>query len=131
MYKTVIAVIFSGALIVGCAPGLNNEPAPTVTVTQEVPKSAPTEEFISNEQRYVDFVKSNGGLYASAANDQGLINLGEIVCDGYSKGMSQNEIIQALSYALTENGMDNEEGAKFGAAIILGAERYLCSSGVA
>lgn len=127
MKKIFIAAIISMTALVGCST--NSEPTPTVTITEQAPPPVNQDDgVVSNTTQYVNFVKQNGGAYASVATAQGLIDLGEIVCDGYSKGLSQEEVVQALSYGLVENGMDNAEGAKFGAAIIIGAERYLCSS---
>ena len=129
MYKIIAASIISAVALVGCST--SSEPAPTVTVTQEVPKTQePSIEQKSNSEKFVDFVRDNGGVYASVADDYELVNLGNIVCDGYSKGLSQENIVDALSYALVENGMNNEQGAIFAASLIVGAERYLCGRGV-
>lgn len=129
MYKIIAASIISAAALVGCSTSAS--PAPTVTVTQEVPKTQePQTEQKSNSEKFVDFVRDNGGVYASVADDYELVNLGNIVCDGYSKGLSQENIVDALSYALVENGMNNEQGAIFAASLIVGAERYLCGRGV-
>lgn len=125
MYKIIAASIISAAALVGCST--SSTPAPTVTVTQEVPKAQePQIEQKSNSEKFVDFVRDNGGVYASVADDYELVNLGNIVCDGYSKGLSQENIVDALSYALVENGMNNEQGAVFAAALIVGAENFLC-----
>lgn len=129
MYKIIAASIISAVALVGCST--SSEPAPTVTVTQEAPKAQePQFQEKSNSENFVDFVRENGGLYASMAEDYQLVDLGNIVCDGYSKGLSQENIVDALSYALVENGMNNEQGAVFAAALIVGAERYLCGRAV-
>jgi PBP1b-binding outer membrane lipoprotein LpoB len=127
MKKIFVAAVISMVALVGCST--NSQPAPVVTVTEQVP--APdinqNDGNVSGVSEYVSFVKENGGVYASSASPGDLINLGNIVCEGYANGMSQNDIVNALSYALVENNMDNEQGARFAAAIIVGAERYLCN----
>lgn len=129
MYKIVIATIFSVAAITGCTTQETSSPAPTVTITEQAPRPEANNE-VSNTQKYISFVKENGGYYAAIAGDQTLINLGNIVCDGYADGLSQEDIVNALSYALVENNMDNQDGAVFAASLIVGAERYLCGVGV-
>lgn len=129
MYKILAASIITAAALVGCST--SSTPAPTVTVTQEVPKTQePQIKQKSNSEKFVDFVRENGGVYTTVAEDYQLIDLGNIVCDGYAKGLSQDDIVMALSYALVENGMNNEQGATFAGALIVGAERYLCGRSV-
>lgn len=125
MYKIFTASVISTVALVGCSSQSGPFPAPTVTVTQQAPESTPAPE-LSNSESYIQFVKSKGGYYASIASESTLINLGNIVCDGYESGLSQDDVVNALSYALVENNMDNQDGAVFAAAIVVGAETYLC-----
>jgi hypothetical protein len=124
MKKIITAAVISMMALVGCTT--TSEPAPTVTITEQAPPNV-DDGVITGTQAYVNFVKDNGGRYASIASDQNLINLGNIVCDGYRKGLSQDDIVGALAYGLTENGMNNQDGARLAAAIIVGAERFLCN----
>lgn len=128
MKKILTAAIISMVALVGCSA--NSEPNPTVTITEQVPPPVDRDDgVINNEFKYINFVRENGGLYGSMADAQGIVNLGNIVCEGYAKGLSEDDVVAALAYALVENNMNNEEGAKFAAAIIVGAERYLCGFG--
>jgi len=129
MKKILAAAAISMVALVGCSA--NSEPTPTVTITEQAPPPVNQDDgVVSNVAQYVDFVKNKGGLYASMATPGDLINLGNIVCEGYSNGLSQDDVVEALAYALTENGMNNQNGAQFAAAIIVGAENYLCPSAV-
>jgi hypothetical protein len=40
--------------------------------------------------------------------------------------LSEDEITYVLAQALVNNDMGNDDGAKFGAALIVGAKNYLC-----
>lgn len=126
----IIAVIvsFFALLAVSACSGTAGSDGPTVTVTAQPTQEAPPEIVESPQEKFVSYVRQMGGRYASIANDSQLVNLGNIVCDGYAKGLSQDDVVAALSYALVENNMNNEDGALFAAALIIGAERYLCSA---
>ena len=128
MTKIVAVIVsFFALLAVSACSGTTSSDVPTVTVTAQPTQEAPPEIIESPQEKFVSYVRQVGGRYASIAGDSQLINLGNIVCDGYSKGLSQDDVVSALSYALVENNMNNEDGALFAAALIVGAERYLCS----
>lgn len=127
MTKTIAVIIsFFALLAVSACTGTTSSDGPTVTA-QPTQEAAP-EIVESPQNRFVSYVREKGGRYASIADDYQLVNLGNIVCEGYAKGLSEDDIISALSYALVENGMNNEDGVIFAAALIVGAERYLCST---
>ena len=128
--KTIIftsSIVIASLGLVACSSP--SEPAPTVTVTQTAPAPPPPsvdDGVVTNQQKYLSFVRQNGGRYASAASDFQLIDMGDTICSGFSRGLSQDQIIEALSRALVSSGMDNEGGAVFGATLIVGAKNYLC-----
>lgn len=129
MTKTIAVIIsFFALLAVSACTGTTSSDGPTVTVTAQPTQEAAPEIVESPQNRFVSYVREKGGRYASIADDYQLVNLGNIVCEGYAKGLSEDDIISALSYALVENGMNNEDGVIFAAALIVGAERYLCST---
>lgn len=128
MNKIIIIGIISFATLVGCS-AVESTAQPTVTVTQLPPESVP-QEYISSEDRFVNFVRSNGGLYGEAAETSDIISIGNTICDAYSTGMTENEIITALAESLIESNMNDEDGHKFAAALLFGAEKYLCNGSI-
>lgn len=129
MNKLIIIGIVSLGFLIGCSAENTNVPVPTVTVTQQAPENIP-EEYVSDEDRFVSFVRSNGGFYGEAANTSDIIDIGNTICDAYAAGISENDIINALAESLVENNMDDEDGAKFAAALLFGAEKYFCNGGI-
>ena len=128
MKNILVAAAISMVALVGCSG--NSNPTPAVTITEQAPPPVNQDDgVVTSQSEYVNFVKDRGGLYASVATPSDLINLGSIVCDGYNRGLSEDDIVLALSYALVESNMGNEDGAQFAAAIVVGAERYLCGFG--
>lgn len=125
MKKIIAAVIISGAVLVGCSS--QSSPAPTVTVTEQAPNLNQDDGVVIGQQMFIDFVRENGGIYGSAAQESDILNLGKTICDGINNGLSDNEILYGMSAALIDAGMNNDEGTKFGAALIVGAENYLCN----
>lgn len=121
-----VAVATSAFFIASCSTGAS--PVETVTVTAEPSVPIQPEPQKSPQQIYVDYVRINGGIYASSASDSSIINLGNIICDGYRDGLSEDDVTRAIAMALIENDMNNENGYVFAAALIVGAERYLCST---
>lgn len=129
MTKIVAVIVsFFALLAVSACTGTTSSGSPTVTVTAQPTQEAAPEIIESPQEKFVSYVREKGGRYASIADDYQLVNLGNIVCEGYAKGLSEDDIVSALSYALVENGMNNEDGVIFAAALIVGAERYLCST---
>lgn len=128
MKKIIEAAAISMLALVGCTS--QAEPAPTVTITEQAPLPAPSVDdgAVTNSQKFIDFVRSNGGIYGQVAEESDLFNLGKTICDGFVGGLSEDEITYVLAQALVNNNMDNEDGAKFGAALIVGAKNYLCEA---
>lgn len=130
MKSIIIAAAISAVALVGCTT--EAAPAPTVTVTQEAPAPLPApsvdDGVTTNSQGFVNFVRENGGIYGRVAETSDIISLGETVCRGFAGGLSEDEITYALAEALVNSDMGNEDGAKFGAALIVGAKNYLCGA---
>ena len=130
MKKIIVATVISMAALVGCTS--QAEPTPTVTITEQAPAPAPApsvdDGVVTNSQKFVDFVRSNGGIYGQVAEDSDLFDLGQTICEGFAGGLSEDEITYVLAQALVNNNMNNDDGAKFGAALIVGAKNYLCES---
>jgi hypothetical protein len=128
MKKIIIAVAISAVALVGCTT--QAAPAPTVTITEQAPAPLPApsvdDGVVTNAQKFVEFVRQNGGMYGSIANESDLLGLGDTICKGFAGGLSEDEITQVLAQALINNNMGNDDGAKFGAALIVGARTYLC-----
>ena len=126
MKKIIAAALISTAALVGCTS--QSQPTPTVTVTEQAPLPSPTTDdgTTTSSQDFIDFVRNNGGMYASIASDLDLIELGSTICEGFENGLSEEEITYVLAQALVQNDMNNDEGAKLGAALIVGAKNYLC-----
>jgi hypothetical protein len=130
MKKIFVAAAISAVALVGCTS--QTEPAPTVTITEQVPAPLPApsvdDGVTINSQGFVNFVRENGGIYGKVADSSDIIALGNTVCKGFDGGLSEDEITYALAEALVNSDMGNEDGAKFGAALIVGAKNYLCGS---
>lgn len=124
MKKIVVAAAISAVALVGCTS--QSEPAPTVTITEQIPAPSVDDGVVTNSQKFVEFVRENGGVYGEIANESDLISLGNTICEGFSGGLSEDEITQVLAQALINNNMGNDDGARFGAALIVGARTYLC-----
>jgi hypothetical protein len=127
-FFVVMALAASSMLVASCTQ--QESPAPTVTITEQAPTQPPSidDEEVYSESRYLSFVRENGGMYALVASDSDLLSIGENICDGLLGGLSRDQIIDIVARALVSNGMDNQDGAVFGATLIVGAERYLCST---
>lgn len=126
MKKIIAAVIISGAVLVGCSS--QSQPNPTVTITEQAPSLNQDDGIVVGQQMFIDFVRENGGLYGSAAQDSDILNLGNSICEGFANDLSEDEILYALSNALVQSNMNNDDGIKFGAALMVGAQNYLCNS---
>ena len=130
MKKIIVASVIAAVALVGCTS--QTDPTPTVTVTEQVPVPIPApsvdDGVTTSTQKFVQFVKENGGTYGQIANDSDIISLGNTICAGFSEGLSEDEITYILAEALVNNNMGNDNGAKFGAALIVGAKNYLCGS---
>lgn len=126
MKKIIAAAVISMAALVGCTS--QAEPTPTVTITEQAPAPAPSVDdgVVTNSQKFVDFVRANGGIYGQVAEESDLFDLGQTICEGFAGGLSEDEITYVLAQALVNNNMNNDDGAKFGAALIVGAKNYLC-----
>jgi len=124
MKNIIIAVAISAVALVGCTS--QSEPAPTVTITEQAPAPSVDDGVAVNSQKFVEFVRQNGGIYGEIANESDLIGLGNTICKGFAGGLSEDEIAEVLAEALINSNMGNDDGAKFGAALIVGARTYLC-----
>lgn len=124
MKNIIIAVAISAVALVGCTS--QSEPAPTVTITEQAPAPSVDDGVAISSQKFVEFVRQNGGIYGEIANESDLIGLGNTICKGFAGGLSEDEITQVLAEALINSNMGNDDGAKFGAALIVGARTYLC-----
>jgi PBP1b-binding outer membrane lipoprotein LpoB len=128
MKKIFVAAAITAIALVGCTS--QTEPSPTVTITEQVPVPLPEpsvdDGVTTGTQKFVQFVKENGGLYGQVANESDIISLGSTICQGLAGGLSEDKITQVLAEALVNNNMGNDDGAKFGAALIVGAKNYLC-----
>lgn len=128
MKNIITAAVISMVALVGCTS--QAEPTPTVTITEQAPVPAPSVDdgSITNSQKFIDFVRANGGVYGQAAEEYDIFGLGQTICEGFAAGLSEDEITYVLAQALVENNMNNDDGAKFGAALIVGAKNYLCGA---
>jgi hypothetical protein len=117
--------------LVGCTSNTEAQPAPTVTITEEAvaPEPVPNDNnTLNSADEFVNFVKQNGGVYGEVASPADIISLGNSVCNGFANGLSEQEITTALAQALINSDMANDDGARFGAALIVGAKNYLCTN---
>jgi hypothetical protein len=128
MNKIIITGIIAFGFLVGCSSTSNSVPAPTVTVTEEFPQEP--EQYISNEDRFVSFIRDNGGPYGEGSNTSDILDIGNTICNAYSAGVSKNDIVSALAESLVKNNMNDEYGTQFAAALLVGAEKYLCPGDV-
>lgn len=126
MKKIIVAAAISMVTLVGCSSQAS--PSPTVTVTQDAPMPSTDTGTSTNSQDFIDFVRINGGVYGEIADSSDILTLGNTICDGFAGGLSEDEITYALAQGLVESDMDNDDGAKFGAALIVGAKNYLCEA---
>jgi hypothetical protein len=128
MKNIIIAMVISSVALVGCTA--QSSPAPTVTITEQAPAPQPNldDGVVTNSQSFVSFVRQNGGMYGEIANESDIISLGRTICDGLSGGLSEDQITYILAEALVNNNMGNQAGAKFAAALIVGAKNYLCGA---
>jgi uncharacterized lipoprotein NlpE involved in copper resistance len=127
MKKIIVAATISVLALVGCTA--QSEPTPTVTITEQAPAPLNTDDgVVTNSQKFVDFIRDNGGIYGQIAEESDIFSLGQTICEGFAGGLSEDEITYVLAQALVNNDMDNDDGAKFGAALIVGAKNYLCES---
>ena len=126
MKKIIVAAAISMVALVGCSS--QTQPIPTITITEQPPLPAPSVDdgVITNSQQFIDFVRDNGGIYGTVASDSDLLDLGRTICEGFEQGLSEDEITYVLARALVENDMNNDDGAQFGAALIVGSKNYLC-----
>lgn len=133
MKSIIIAAAISAIALAGCT-SQDSSPAPTVTITEQAPAPAPLpapsvdDGISSSTQGFIDFVRANGGLYGNVADESNLISLGNTICQGFRDGLSEDEITYILAQSLVNNNMGNDDGAKFGAALIVGAKNYLCGA---
>ena len=130
MKKIIAAATISLVALVGCTS--QAEPTPTVTITEQAPVPAPSVDdgVVTNSQKFIDFVRANGGIYGQVAEESDIFGLGQTICEGFAGGLSEDEITYVLAQALVNNNMDNDDGAKFGAALIVGAKNYLCGTSI-
>ena len=130
MKKIIAAATISLVALVGCTS--QAEPTPTVTITEQAPLPAPSVDdgVVTNSQKFIDFVRANGGIYGQVAEESDIFGLGQTICEGFAGGLSEDEITYVLAQALVNNNMDNDDGAKFGAALIVGAKNYLCGTSI-
>ena len=127
MKKIIVAAAISMVALVGCTS--QSEPSPTVTITEQAPAPLNTDDgVVTNSQKFIDFVRDNGGIYGQIAEESDLFSLGQTICEGFAGGLSEDEITYVLAQALVNNDMGNDDGAEFGAALIVGAKNYLCES---
>lgn len=129
MKKIIVAAAISMAALVGCTSQSEPTPTPTVTITEQAPAPLNTDDgVVTNSQKFIDFVRDNGGIYGQIAEESDLFSLGQTICEGFAGGLSEEEITYVLAQALVNNDMGNDDGAEFGAALIVGAKNYLCES---
>jgi hypothetical protein len=127
MKKIIVAAAISMVALVGCTS--QPEPSPTVTITEQAPAPLNTDDgVVTNSQKFIDFVRDNGGIYGQIAEESDLFSLGQTICEGFAGGLSEDEITYVLAQALVNNDMGNDDGAEFGAALIVGAKNYLCEA---
>lgn len=127
MKKIIVAAAISMVALVGCTSQSESTPIPTVTITEQAPAPLNTDDgVVTNSQKFIDFVRDNGGIYGQIAEESDLFSLGQTICEGFAGGLSEDEITYVLAQALVNNDMGNDDGAEFGAALIVGAKNYLC-----
>jgi hypothetical protein len=128
MKKIIVVAAISMVALVGCTSQSEPTPTPTVTITEQAPLPAPSVDdgVVTNSQKFIDFVRDNGGIYGQIAEESDLFSLGQTICEGFAGGLSEDEITYVLAQALVNNDMGNDDGAEFGAALIVGAKNYLC-----
>jgi len=128
MKKIIIASIAAVALV-GCSSQVA-EPSPTVTVTQEAPSvdDPPTAQSQSNEDLYVNGIRSMNNPILNSATDAQLIKMGRSVCDALDAGFSTDDIIQYMARQMVGQGMTSDVESQAVGYIIGAADLLLCPS---
>lgn len=117
-----VALAFTGLVLSGCSS--DSKPASTVTVTEEAPAPEVVE---TDEQRYINNLRSFGNYYVDMNTDNDLINLGYTLCGSLDAGYTVEDLIYELSYGefAQQNGGD-EDAISFAGLTIGAAVRDLC-----
>lgn len=131
MKKIIVASSIAIASLGLVACSSNASPAPTVTVTQNVPAplqdDPPTPEAASsNEELYLLGIKSMSNPILNVATDAQLLEMGYSVCEALNAGFTTNDIIQYMAGEMASNGMTSDVEVEAVGYIIGAADSALC-----
>lgn len=131
MKKIIIASSIAIASLGLVACSSNTSPAPTVTVTQNIPvpsqDSPPSPEAaMSNEELYLLSLKAMNNPILNVATDRELLDMGYSVCDALNAGFSTDDIIQYMAGEMATNGMTSDIEVEAVGYIIGAADSALC-----
>lgn len=125
MNKIITAVTISAITLFGLsACGSESSANPTVTVTESAPAPAP-EPVLTEEDMYIDNLRSFGNEYVTLNTDEDLINLGYILCGELDAGFTVYEIIEDLAYS-GDFDTNDQEAIEFAGLVIGASVRDLC-----
>jgi hypothetical protein len=123
MNKTISAIALSAVAMFGFA-ACAAEPtaAPTVTVTAEPP--APPAPVLTEEDLYIENLRSQNNFYIDSNTDADLVELGYILCSELDAGYTVLEVVEEIVYSGGFGG--DQEAVEFAGLIIGAAVRDLC-----
>lgn len=131
MKKIIVAssIAIASMGLVACSS--NASPAPTVTITQNVP--APTQDdpptpeaVMSDEDLYLLSIKSMNNPILNVATDAQLLEMGYSVCEALNAGFTTNDVIQYMAGEMASNGMTSDVEVEAVGYIIGAADSALC-----
>lgn len=131
MKKIIVAssIAIASMGLVACSS--NASPAPTVTVTQNVPAPSqddpPTPEVApSDEELYLLGIKAMNNPILNVATDAQLLEMGYSVCEALNAGFTTNDVIQYMAGEMASSGMTSDVEVEAVGYIIGAAESALC-----
>jgi hypothetical protein len=130
--KTIIiasSIAIASLGLVACSS--DNAPAPTVTVTQQVPvpnqDDPPTPKVeVNSEELYLSAIKSMDNPILNVATDRQLLDMGYSVCDALSAGFTVDDVVAYMAREIAKDGGASETYVAAVGYIIGAADMALC-----
>lgn len=121
----VSAAFVSLALLLSACGSESSEPKPTVTVTEEATQEpAPV---LTDEQSYINNLRSYNNFYIQSNTDTDLINLGYTLCESLDNGYTVLDIVTELSYgSFGQQNAGDEDAIQFAGLTIGAAVASFC-----
>lgn len=127
MIKKIAIVSIAVLALAGCAS--NNkaeEPAPVVTVTEQVPAPVEppvTDTYLTPEDTFLTDLHDMSNVYIDATSDADLLDIGNATCAALDEG---NSIMDILTYLVESGTLETTDQAEAGGMIIAAAVVDLC-----